>query len=347
MAERKSLKDISWNVTEPEYREDPALSYSILAKYEREGFESLDKLFDKVESPSLLFGSCVDCLITDGEAAFQEQYMVSSIPSMEPAVEPIVKEVFSQYQNSYTNINDIPDASLMPIISQFGYQPRWKPETRCKVIREKGSQYYQTMFMAKGKTILPQDVYNKVFACVRALKDSPQTHDYFCEDNPFDNVERFYQLKFKNTLDGIDYRCMADLIVVDHDKKVVCPCDLKTSSHKEYEFYKSFVQWRYDIQARLYWRLIRSIMDKDDYFKYFTLSNYRFIVVNNHDIPNPLVWGFDKTVTLGNLEIGEYTLRDPEVIGKELHHYLSDNPVVPDGINIKGLNSITEWLTKK
>ena len=102
-----------------------------------------------------------------------------------------------------------------------------------------------------------------------------------------------------------------------------------------------------DIQARLYWRLIRSIMDKDDYFKDFTLSNYRFIVVNNHDVPNPLVWGFDKTVALGNLEIGEYTLRDPEVIGKELHHYLSDNPVVPDGINIKGLNSITEWLTKK
>lgn len=346
MTEMKSLKDISWNVSEPEYREDPALSYSILAKYEREGFEGLDHLFDKVESPSLLFGSCVDCLITDGEKAFQEQYMVSSIPSMEPAIEPIVKEIFNQYQNSYTSIHDIPDTALMPIISQAGYQPRWKPETRCKVIREKGNQYYQTMFMAKGKTILPQDIYNKVFACVRALKDSVQTHDYFCEDNPFDSIERYYQLKFKNTLDGIEYRCMADLIVVDHVRKIVYPCDLKTSSHKEYEFYKSFVQWRYDIQARLYWRLIRKAMDDDNYFKDFQLSDYRFIVVNNHDAPIPLVWVFDRTKSSGDITIGEYSLRDPQTIGKELYNYLQNKPEVPDGVCINGVNSITDWLCK-
>ena len=342
----KSLKDISWNVSEPEYREDPALSYSILAKYEREGFEGLDTLFDRVESPSLLFGSCVDCLITDGEGAFQEQYMVSSIPSMEPAVEPIIKEVFSQFQNSYTNINDIPDALLMPIISQKGYQPRWKPETRCKAIREKGSQYYQTMFMAKGKIILPQDVYNKVFACVRALKDTPQTHNYFCENNPFDSVERYYQLKFKGTLNDVNYRCMADLIIVDHDKKVIYPCDLKTSSHKEYDFYKSFVQWRYDIQARLYWRLIRNTLDKDDYFKDFKLADYRFIVVNNHDVPTPLVWEFPLTKALGDISVGDYSLRDPQTIGEELYSYLQKKPLFPKGIKEKGVNNIVEWLNK-
>ena len=41
---RKSLKDISWDVTEEVYREDPALSYSTLARYEREGFNNLSKL---------------------------------------------------------------------------------------------------------------------------------------------------------------------------------------------------------------------------------------------------------------------------------------------------------------
>ena len=42
----KSLKDISWQVTEEEYRQDKALSYSTLAKYERGGFKSLKSLFD-------------------------------------------------------------------------------------------------------------------------------------------------------------------------------------------------------------------------------------------------------------------------------------------------------------
>ena len=59
--ERKSLKDISWNVTEAEYRADSALSQSTLTRYEREGFNNLSKLFDKIESPSLTFGSAVDC----------------------------------------------------------------------------------------------------------------------------------------------------------------------------------------------------------------------------------------------------------------------------------------------
>lgn len=53
---RKSLKDISWNVSEETYRADPALSYSTLARYEREGFNNLDKLFDRLETPSLTFG---------------------------------------------------------------------------------------------------------------------------------------------------------------------------------------------------------------------------------------------------------------------------------------------------
>lgn len=208
--EKKSLYDISWQVDEPTYRQDPALSYSILAKYEREGFEHLDTLFDKVESPSLLFGSIVDTLLTDGEEAFNNQYVVCDIPSMKPSAEPVVKAVFEQFCNSFTDINDIPDTAILPIITEYNYQPTWRNETKCKSIKQEGQKYYQTMFIAKDKTVVTQTVYNKAFACVRALKDSPATKMYFADNDPFSNVERFYQLKFKNTLDGIDFRCMAD-----------------------------------------------------------------------------------------------------------------------------------------
>lgn len=342
--DRKSLEDISWRVSEPEYRQDPALSYSTLAKYEREGFEHLDTLFDKVESPSLLFGSCVDTLITDGEKAFEDNYFVSDIPKMKPSVEPVVRKVYEMFHNSYTNINDILDTDLMPIISEFEYQPNWRPQTRCKSIREEGAAYYQTMFMAGDKTIVPQDVYNKVFACVRALKDSPQTKLYFKDNDPFDDTERYYQLKFKGTLDGVDYRCMMDLALVDHKNKVIIPCDLKTSSHREYDFPKSFLQWLYPIQARLYSRLLRMAMDNDDYYRDFRLADYRFIVVNNIDNPIPLVWEFSHTHTRGDLEIGGQRLRDPEVIGKELTYYLKETPNVPLGINLTQPNNIEKWF---
>ena len=48
--ERKSLYDLSWKVSEEEYRADPAYSYSTIARFNREGFDNLDKLYDKVEN---------------------------------------------------------------------------------------------------------------------------------------------------------------------------------------------------------------------------------------------------------------------------------------------------------
>jgi hypothetical protein len=139
---------------------------------------------------------------------------------------------------------------------------------------------------------------------VDALKSSEATKWYFAIDNPFENVERHYQLKFKATLDGVDYRCMSDLLVVDHDKKIVYPVDLKTSSHTEWDFYQSFVDWHYHIQARLYWRIIRHIMDNDEVYKDYKLDDYRFIVVNKRTL-TPLVWLFDATKSVGDLVYGK------------------------------------------
>ena len=45
--ERKSLYDLSWQVSEEEYRADPAYSYSTIARFNREGFDNLDKWYDK------------------------------------------------------------------------------------------------------------------------------------------------------------------------------------------------------------------------------------------------------------------------------------------------------------
>ena len=33
----KSIKELSWNVTEEEYRKDPAISYSTLSRFEKDG----------------------------------------------------------------------------------------------------------------------------------------------------------------------------------------------------------------------------------------------------------------------------------------------------------------------
>lgn len=345
----KSLRDISWQVSEEEYRADPALSYSTLARYEREGFNNLDKLFDRIETPSLTFGSAVDSIITGGQEEFDERFMVAEFPSMPDSIVKIIKSLYKQYAGTYRSLLNIPDSSIIRETEDQNYQMNWKPETRAKVIREKGTNYYNLLFVAGDRCIIDTQTYQDVVNAVRVLKESSSTKLYFADDNPFEpDIERLYQLKFKGEFDGITYRNMADLIIVNHKEKWVKPVDLKTSSHTEWDFYKSFVDWRYDIQARLYWSIIRQNMDKDEYFKDFKLLDYDFIVVNKRTL-TPLVWNCPFTQAQGTLRFGnnsQIEMRSPFEIGKELNSYLTSRPKVPMGINETGTNNLKDWLNK-
>lgn len=345
--ERKSLYDISWKVSEPEYRADPALSYSTLRKYEETGFNNLDNLFEKIETPSLTFGSAVDCIITGCREEFEERFMVAEYPSVPDSVMKVVKDVFREFSATHSSLSSIPDSEIIHRATSLGYQPNWKPETRAKVIKEKGEDYYNLLFVAGDRTILDTKTYQDVCNAVRALKTSEATKFYFEDNNPFDlDVWRHYQLKFKGEFGGIVYRNMADLLVVNYKEKWILPIDLKTSSHTEWDFYKSFIDWKYQIQARLYWRIIRQNLDKDDYFKDFKLLDYKFIVVNRRTL-TPLVWDFPFTQALGTLKFGknnQIEMRDPFEIGKELNYYISNRPKVPIGINVDSSNDLGKWL---
>lgn len=345
----KSLRDISWQVSEEEYRADPALSYSTLARYEREGFNNLDKLFDRIETPSLTFGSAVDSIITGGQEEFDERFMVAEFPSMPDSIVKIIKSLYKQYAGTYRSLLNIPDSSIIRETEDQNYQMNWKPETRAKVIKEKGTDYYNLLFVAGDRCIIDTQTYQDVVNAVRVLKESSSTKLYFADDNPFEpDIERLYQLKFKGEFDGITYRNMADLIIVNHKEKWVKPVDLKTSSHTEWDFYKSFVDWRYDIQARLYWSIIRQNMDKDEYFKDFKLLDYDFIVVNKRTL-TPLVWNCPFTQAQGTLRFGnnsQIEMRSPFEIGKELNSYLTSRPKVPMGINETSTNNLKDWLNK-
>ena len=341
MEEKKSLYDISWQVNEECYRSDPALSYSTLARYEREGFNNLDHLFDHISSPSLTLGSCVDTLITGSQEEFDKLFYVADIPSIGDKEKSIADNLFSKYGSQHSSMIDIPQEDILAAANELAFQKNWRDDTRVKVLRDRCSIYYAVKANAGDRTVVDLNTYYKVSAMVKALKESPSTCGYFADNDPMSPVRRYYQLKYKCNINGVAYRCMMDLAVVDYEDKKIIPVDLKTSGHHEWDFQESFCQWDYMIQARLYWLLLRLNLDKDPYFKDFTLENYRFIVVNK-DTLTPLVWEFPLTKVSGTLiddKGNEY--RDPLEIGTELRSYLDNKPQVPNGIDMIGVNTIT------
>jgi uncharacterized protein YegP (UPF0339 family) len=288
--------------------------------------------------------------MTGSEEEFNQNFMVAELtaPPSDTLV-LIVKRLFDYFKDRYHSLKDIPNDDLLACIDDIQWNNHWLPATRVKKIKEDCAGYYGLLYLADGKTILSSATYADVVNTVDKLKSADSTRFYFEPNNAFDNtIERFYQLKFKSTFGNVDYRCMADLIIVFHDAKVVVPVDLKTSSKYEWDFYKSFLDWRYDIQARLYWRILRDNMDKDPYFKDFELANYNFIVANKRTL-TPLVWKFESTKTTGDLCLGKNNniiLRDPFTIGEELNGYLINRPVAPNGIELIKPNSIEDWINK-
>lgn len=348
----KKLSEVAWNVTEETYRADPALSYSTLSRFDREGFNKLDSLFDKIETPSLTFGSAVDSIITGGQEEFDTRFMVADFPSTPDSIIQIVKELFNRFSDTCTNINLISNNAIIEVASIYSYQNNWKPETRAKVIKEKGFDYYNLLYLSQDKTILNTETYQDVCRAVDALKTSEATKFYFADNNPFEpNIERFYQLKFKATLNGIDYRCMFDELVVFSDTKEIQPLDLKTSckkSDREWDFAKHYVEWEYSLQNRLYVRILQDVISKDEYFKDFKILPYKDIIIFRGS-DTPLVWDIPFTFEKGTLYFGknnQIEMKDPEDIGKELSSYLTSRPKVPSGIDETGTNNIVEWINK-
>ena len=151
----KSLRDISWDVTEDQYRADSALSYSTLSRFNREGFDNIAHLFDKTESPSLLFGSVVDTLLTGTEKEFEDRFFVADFPELPDKQREIVESIFHAAKpgESWDKITDI---VILEYLLANNYQPNWKQETRIKVIREAGREYYDLLTLAERKTVISQ-----------------------------------------------------------------------------------------------------------------------------------------------------------------------------------------------
>lgn len=206
----KELKDIALSITEPEYRQRPELSYSTLSTYERSGFDGLDHLFDKIESPSLLFGSIVDTILTDGMDAFYEHFIVLDVNVTDGG-----KDVCKKLQELYPNISsfeDFPEEIVSYAAKEAGFwkADKWDKIRYREVFKTGNIVEYFNALKSSDKTIVDSVTYNDALKCVEALRTSTATQGYFAQDDELSPLRRYYQLKFAAKFENVGYRCMAD-----------------------------------------------------------------------------------------------------------------------------------------
>lgn len=294
-----TLKEAGLNLPEEEYRKYQGLSYSILSRYDREGYGCVDTLFEPLTTPSLSFGSMVDCLLTQGNEAFGQQYGVVDISLPSDTVKGIMDQLHESHEEKQLAL--VSDEDILLAADSYEYQRNWKGATRALKLRELGSEYYNLLKRNEGKTLVSETDYFDAVDCVANLKSDTVTSSYFSDD-PFDSTERLFQWQYavKDNITGIDFKGMLDLVLIDHEKKRIIPCDIKTTSNL-YTFESSFYKYRYYLQAAMYTELLMQAISKScQGLENYTIEPYRFIVVSRY-VAKPVVFEWDASLYLPDL----------------------------------------------
>jgi hypothetical protein len=300
---RKSLRDISWLVDEPTYRADSALSYSKLSQFFKNGAKALISN-EKIDTPSLRFGSLVDCILTAPEE-FDDRFYVADIDKFSDKIREMIEYIYQLNvgDDDDRGLSEINSIQLLQVLDEFNYQSGWKDKTRVDKLIELGSDYYTVLKYSTGKTVISPQEFSEAQQCVMTLKTHPFTYQIFeCNEDE----EIFYQLKFKTQVEGVPFRFMMDICKVNHKNKTILPIDLKTSGKSSEDFEKSFLDWCYWIQGGSYRFSLTYICEGDDYFDDFEILPFQFLVINKNDL-NPLIWEMN-SVEINDFIMNKYGL---------------------------------------
>lgn len=331
------------NLSEEEYR-SRGMHYSTLSTFERKGFDCIPTLFEHTSTPSTIFGSAVDAIITGGYKTFYDNFAVINMPKLSDSLASIALWLYERFGKaglSFESISD-DDISDAGIANDYYVKENYR-QVRIKKIKEECKKYYDILMSSNGKTVISKETFIEVEKCVNTLKTSPATKDLFSDEPKDSPIEKLYQVQLASTFDGIEYVIAIDLLIIDHANKTIYPFDLKTTSGKEYNFEEHFVHWGYSIQARLYARVILDNISRDPDLKDYNVADYKFVVINKESL-TPLVWKFPFTFSYGSLTLvddDKVVIRDPFDIAKELKEYLDNHSVVPNGIKLVGSNIIS------
>lgn len=305
---------------EQEYHELPLLSYSILARYEREGgFKALPNNKSDLWAPAektdaLVFGSALDTLVTkewsetsNGMIDFENQFVVWECNDVPDKSKRVIEEMVANGVNWYDS------ERILKIMDAQQFYPYWKNSTRISKLYEGDARrYFEACQQNKdtGRQIISREMRDKVFECYQHLRECELTNSLlFCELP--EHIERHFQLKFQADLWSVRYKIMCDMILVDNEKRTITIYDLKTSGKESYSFKQSYLDWGYHIQSHLYRMVLNEALKGTPYSDY-EVRDFYFIVASKVN-DTPLVFQ-DKTE---RTEKRPY-LRDPREIGIEI-----------------------------
>jgi hypothetical protein len=104
-------------------------------------------------------------------------------------------------------------------------------------------------------------------------------------------------------IDGLSLKSMLDRVIIDHDKRVIKPYDLKCTWSVENFYEEYYLYRRAYLQAYLYFRaMLHLVKDPESEYYGYTVEFLQFIVCDSTNYYQPLIYTLDKSDMLAAYE---------------------------------------------
>jgi len=226
-----------------------------LSNSPKEGYSIINGEESK-KTPSLDFGSLVDCLLTTSDE-FIDKYSIFSGKRPSDKLLDFANKYIEIYQIEGSREDFSKDSAILQARVESGYDSRLLNETVLKKFREECDTYCQFCLDNIGKTII--DAETLVFAneLVYKTKVSPYLQNIFYPDS---NHIVLFQVPIYLVTTRFEGKLLIDILDIDLLNKEITPYDLKTF---EGSFESNYWKYKYYYQEAWYSFALNTICNKD------------------------------------------------------------------------------------
>jgi len=262
-----------------------------------------DRVDDGVTPEHFIFGSLVDDMLLSPKIVDNKYYKMGE-SSASDAIKEIIRFVYDNAIINEVNGESFDNTELDKYILRgcivYDWNARYGDDAKLKNIRKNGTEYYDSLLLAKGKTIVSESDYNQAIICVASLKSDPYTSQYFASTKDIEVIPRFI-VEFE--IDEVECKGELDKLFIHHGNKTIQPIDYKTTGKPLTGFQYDFWSYRYDFQGAFYTEgLKKNAYIKGLIVKGYTLLKFRYIVVEKAMTSPPMIYTLSKEAC----EIGKY-----------------------------------------
>ena len=296
--------------TEQEYRDSDSLNYSKLKTMVEDPMMLTKEPKDISGLPAIKIGSLVDTLLTDAENV-DNIFHVGSVK--EPTSQLL--ELAKYIVDNHISVNDhmfvdeknnclqskILD-KILSIANELGLWRSVKKEDK-RIDKFDTNVFYDYLnyhIESNGKIVLSNEQRLIGERCAFILSSHDYTKDIICAQSD-DRYEVIDQFKYEFKFNGATCKVMLDKIIVDHEKKIIYPYDIKTGSKSPEKFIENYEYFKYYIQAQLYLCAMFHIKDKYEFFNNYEVADFKFIYISTkeeYDYPMKYVHRIDSAEEL-------------------------------------------------